>query len=143
MDEDKIDRMVSSAKITGPDTVAELGSGIGSVSVRIPKAKHLDLVENDHSLCSLLEAMMGDRVDVTIHCTNVVRWLDDHSPGVIISNLPWNLTHDVLSHARTGRIVLVVKRGEQVPGGVLIEALNEQDYKPNQPYQSDVYLIEN
>jgi 16S rRNA A1518/A1519 N6-dimethyltransferase RsmA/KsgA/DIM1 with predicted DNA glycosylase/AP lyase activity len=143
VNEDKIDLMVSAAKITGPDTVAELGSGIGSVSIRIPKAKHIDLVENDHSLCSLLEARMGDRDDVTIHCTNAVRWLDDHRPDVIISNLPWNLTHDFLSHARANRMIIVVKHGEQVPGGVLIETLDEQDYKTVQPYKSDVYLVEN
>ena len=97
--------IVSRANILSCDRVVEIGAGLGALTIPLArKAGHVYAVEKDHRICELLNAeLLANNIsNTTIISKNILhvdyRSIadDDHRPMVVMGNLPYNISSQVL-----------------------------------------------
>ncbi|MDE2592130.1 MAG: 16S rRNA (adenine(1518)-N(6)/adenine(1519)-N(6))-dimethyltransferase RsmA [Actinomycetales bacterium] len=137
-DPNTIRRIVAAAKLTGGETVVEIGPGLGSLTLGLLEvAKRVVAVEIDPKLAGELEATIakravsrdftlvrGDALQVTELPT--VDGSENIKPDALVANLPYNISVPVLLHfletfdsIQTGLVLVqaeVAHRLAAVPG---------------------------
>jgi 16S rRNA (adenine1518-N6/adenine1519-N6)-dimethyltransferase len=102
-DPNTIRRIVAAAKLTGDETVVEIGPGLGSLTLGlIEVANKVIAVEIDPKMAAALEATIAKRAPGAnfklIHQDALkVTDLGD-SPSALVANLPYNISVPVLLH---------------------------------------------
>jgi hypothetical protein len=91
----KLDVLMAAAGIRPGDDVVEFGAGAGTVAARVPTCRTLTLVEYDPRLVAHLAprfpqatVRQGDALDLV----HTLRF------DVLLSNLPWQVTADLIPH---------------------------------------------
>lgn len=108
-DPNTIRRIVAAAKLTGSETVVEIGPGLGSLTLGLLEvAKRVVAVEIDPKLASELEATVAKRapgVDFTLVRGDAMKVTELPSasgekinPDALVANLPYNISVPVLLH---------------------------------------------
>lgn len=108
-DPNTIRRIVAAAKLSGSETVVEIGPGLGSLTLGLLEvAKRVVAVEIDQKLASELEATVAKRapgVDFTLVRGDAMKVTALHSgageaiaPDALVANLPYNISVPVLLH---------------------------------------------
>ena len=108
-DPNTIRRIVAAAKLSGSETVVEIGPGLGSLTLGLLEvAKRVVAVEIDPKLASELEATVAKRapgVDFTLvrgDAMKVTALLSGGgeaiAPDALVANLPYNISVPVLLH---------------------------------------------
>ena len=108
-DPNTIRRTVAAAKLSGSETVVEIGPGLGSLTLGLLEvAKRVVAVEIDPKLASELEATVAKRapgVDFTLvrgDAMKVTELLsasgESIAPDALVANLPYNISVPVLLH---------------------------------------------
>ena len=108
-DPNTIRRIVAAAKLSGSETVVEIGPGLGSLTLGLLEvAKRVVAVEIDPKLASELEATVAKRapgVDFTLvrgDAMKVTALLscsgESIAPDALVANLPYNISVPVLLH---------------------------------------------
>lgn len=151
VNEGKIQGIIDALHVHHSDEVLELGSGKGTVSRRIPYCRHLILDELDHDLCHFLRHEFGMHSHIDILQEDGIQLLRDHlNTDRILSHLPSSLTDDLmetLKDAHFHRAIVCVREDEDLSRWrndfdmKEVEILNSNDFEPNQPFRSTVYLI--
>lgn len=102
-DPNTIRRIVAAAKLTGSETVVEIGPGLGSLTLGLLEvAKRVVAVEVDPKLASELEATVAKRAPgkafelVESDALRVVEL--GVEPTALVANLPYNISVPVLLH---------------------------------------------
>lgn len=97
--------IVSRAKILPKDIVVEIGAGLGALTIPLArKAKKVYAVEKDHQICKLLRAelLANDITNTMIIPKNILHvdygsiTEDDHRSMVVMGNLPYNISSQIL-----------------------------------------------
>ena len=102
-DPNTIRRIVAAAKLTGNETVVEIGPGLGSLTLGLLEvAKKVVAVEIDTKLASELEATIAQRApgkafELVKNDALRVTELPD-APTALVANLPYNISVPVLLH---------------------------------------------
>jgi 16S rRNA (adenine1518-N6/adenine1519-N6)-dimethyltransferase len=102
-DPNTIRRIVAAAKLTGSETVVEIGPGLGSLTLGLLEvAKKVVAVEIDPKLASELEATVvkrapGKAFELVKNDALRVSELPD-APTALVANLPYNISVPVLLH---------------------------------------------
>ena len=102
-DPNTIRRIVAAAKLTGSETVVEVGPGLGSLTLGLLEvAKKVVAVEIDPKLASELEATVAKRApgksfELVKNDALRVTELPD-APAALVANLPYNISVPVLLH---------------------------------------------
>jgi 16S rRNA (adenine1518-N6/adenine1519-N6)-dimethyltransferase len=102
-DPNTIRRIVAAAKLTGNETVVEIGPGLGSLTLGLLEvAKKVIAVEIDAKMAAELEATIAKRApgtDFTLvrHDAMKVTELPEQ-PHALVANLPYNISVPVLLH---------------------------------------------
>jgi len=102
-DPNTIRRIVAAAKLTGSETVVEIGPGLGSLTLGLLEvAKKVVAVEIDPKLASELEATVAKRApgkafELVKNDALRVTELPD-APTALVANLPYNISVPVLLH---------------------------------------------
>ena len=102
-DPNTIRRIVAAAKLTGSETVVEIGPGLGSLTLGLLEvAKKVVAVEIDTKLASELEATIAKRApgkafELVKNDALRVTELPD-APTALVANLPYNISVPVLLH---------------------------------------------
>jgi 16S rRNA (adenine1518-N6/adenine1519-N6)-dimethyltransferase len=102
-DPNTIRRIVAAAKLSGTETVVEIGPGLGSLTLGLLEvAKKVVAVEIDPKLASELEATVANRAPgkafalVKSDALRVTELPD--APTALVANLPYNISVPVLLH---------------------------------------------
>jgi 16S rRNA (adenine1518-N6/adenine1519-N6)-dimethyltransferase len=114
-------QIVSLAKIDKPETVLEIGAGLGAMTVELAvKARQVIAVEKDRQLVPLLRAeLLAQRVQnvqllqqdiLSLEWEPLVRSLD--KPLVVMGNLPYNISSQI--------IVMLIRERQWVDRAVLM-----------------------
>ena len=102
-DPNTIRRIVAAAKLTGNETVVEIGPGLGSLTLGLLEvAKKVIAVEIDAKMAAELEATIAKRApgtDFTLVRNDAMKVteLPEH-PDALVANLPYNISVPVLLH---------------------------------------------
>jgi 16S rRNA (adenine1518-N6/adenine1519-N6)-dimethyltransferase len=102
-DPNTIRRIVAAAKLTGTETVVEIGPGLGSLTLGLLEvAKRVIAVEIDGKMAAALEATIAarapGRVFELVH-EDALQVTDlPHEPDALVANLPYNISVPVLLH---------------------------------------------
>jgi len=97
--------IVSRANILSDDIVVEIGAGLGALTIPLAhKAGQVYAVEKDLQICELLkiELLANNISNTTIIPKNILHLDlrsiadDDHRPMVVMGNLPYNISSQVL-----------------------------------------------
>jgi 16S rRNA (adenine1518-N6/adenine1519-N6)-dimethyltransferase len=97
--------IVSRANILSNDIVVEIGAGLGALTIPLARrAAQVYAVEKDHQICELLKAeLLANHIaNTTIIPKNILQVdyhsiaEDDHRPMVVMGNLPYNISSQVL-----------------------------------------------
>ena len=108
-------KIVKLAKIRPHDTVIEVGAGLGALTIPLAEAaKHVIAVEKDRQLMNLLktELRLNHVTNVTpleqnILTLNFSRYVTREHPKIlVIGNLPYNISSQILIHLITHRDVI-------------------------------------
>ncbi len=102
-DPNTIRRIVAAAKLTGSETVVEIGPGLGSLTLGLLEvAKKVIAVEIDPKMASELEATIAKRApgtDFTLVRDDALKVNELPSvPDALVANLPYNISVPVLLH---------------------------------------------
>ncbi|MDE2386547.1 MAG: 16S rRNA (adenine(1518)-N(6)/adenine(1519)-N(6))-dimethyltransferase, partial [Actinomycetales bacterium] len=108
-DPNTIRRIVAAAKLTGAETVVEIGPGLGSLTLGLLEvAKRVVAVEIDPKLAGELEATVAKRAagcDFTLVRGDALQVRDlpaadgvAIAPDALVANLPYNISVPVLLH---------------------------------------------
>lgn len=77
-----------------PKRILEVGAGTGSFTHKIVammnQDDHLDIIEIEPDLCSILNEEFGQMANVSIHCIDVLKWQPETRYDAIVSGLPFN-----------------------------------------------------
>ena len=102
-DPNTIRRIVQAAKLTGSETVVEIGPGLGSITLGIlEQAKHVIAVEIDNKMAAAIEDTVAKRAPgksfylVSADALKVTEL--PLEPDALIANLPYNISVPVLLH---------------------------------------------
>jgi 16S rRNA (adenine1518-N6/adenine1519-N6)-dimethyltransferase len=102
-DPNTIRRIVQAAKLTGSETVVEIGPGLGSLTLGIlEQAKHVIAVEIDNKMAAAIEDTVAKRAPgksfylVSADALKVTEL--PLEPDALIANLPYNISVPVLLH---------------------------------------------
>lgn len=102
-DPNTIRRIVAAAKLTGAETVVEIGPGLGSLTLGLLEvAKKVIAVEIDPKMAAELEATIAKRApgtDFTLVRDDALK-VDElpAAPDALVANLPYNISVPVLLH---------------------------------------------
>ena len=102
-DPNTIRRIVAAAKLTGTETVVEIGPGLGSLTLGlIEVANRVISVEIDPKMASAIEATVAQRApgaDFTLVSADAMKVTDlGAAPDALVANLPYNISVPVLLH---------------------------------------------
>jgi len=102
-DPNTIRRIVAAAKLTGSETVVEIGPGLGSLTLGLLEAAaKVIAVEIDSKMAAALEATIAKRAagkDFTLIHEDALRLSELPSkPDALVANLPYNISVPVLLH---------------------------------------------
>ncbi len=102
-DPNTIRRIVAAAKLTGAETVVEIGPGLGSLTLGLLEvAAKVIAVEIDPKMAAALEATIAKRAagkDFTLIHEDALRLSELASkPDALVANLPYNISVPVLLH---------------------------------------------
>ena len=145
---EKLSALVVAAQIGPSDRVLELGSGGGTVAAALLPCT-LTLVELDRQLAESLRARFPN---ASVVSGDALLALEHLKADIILSNLPYALTHDVLGRlARKSfrRAVVAVREDDDIDAlraefGLQLEplvTLYEHDFTPPQPFPSKLLLV--
>jgi 16S rRNA (adenine1518-N6/adenine1519-N6)-dimethyltransferase len=102
-DPNTIRRIVQAAKLTGSETVVEIGPGLGSLTLGIlEQAKAVIAVEIDNKMAAAIEATVAKRAPgksfylVSADALKVTQL--PLEPDALVANLPYNISVPVLLH---------------------------------------------
>ena len=144
----KLNALVAAAQIRPSDRVLELGSGGGTVAAVLPPCT-LTLAELDGQLAESLRARFPN---ASVVSGDALLALEHLKADVILSNLPYSLTNDVLAKLNRKpfrRAVIAVHQDGDVDAlsaefGLRLEplvTLYEHDFTPPQPFRSQLLLV--
>ena len=144
----KLSALVAAAQIRPDDRVLELGSGGGTVAAVLPPCD-LTLVELDKGLADSLGVRF---LNANVILGDALVALDEVAADVILSNLPYALTHNVLASLNRKtfmRAVVAVREDDDIDTlgaefGLRLEplvTLLERDFTPPQPFRSQLLLV--
>jgi 16S rRNA (adenine1518-N6/adenine1519-N6)-dimethyltransferase len=113
-----LDRIVGALRLTGAETVLEIGPGRGSLTERlIPHCRRLVVVEYERALAALLRTRYADTPAVHVVEADVLETelgTMAGGPYVLVGNVPYYITTPILFHAlrspRPVRAVFLVQR---------------------------------
>lgn len=102
-DPNTIRRIVAAAKLTGTETVVEIGPGLGSLTLGLLEvAKKVIAVEIDPKMAAELEATIAKRApgtDFTLVRNDALKVTElPSAPDALVANLPYNISVPVLLH---------------------------------------------
>ena len=102
-DPNTIRRIVAAAKLTGAETVVEIGPGLGSLTLGLLEvAKKVIAVEIDPKMAAELEATIAKRApgaDFTLVRDDALKVNElPAAPVALVANLPYNISVPVLLH---------------------------------------------
>lgn len=103
-DQNIINQIIGSAMIRDSQNWVEIGAGQGALtSPLLAKVKHLDVVELDRDLVTLLERKFADFSNLTIHSADALRFdfsslAPEGEKLHIIGNLPYNISTPLMFH---------------------------------------------
>jgi len=102
-DPNTIRRIVAAAKLTGKETVVEIGPGLGSLTLGlIEVANKVISVEIDPKMAAAIEATVALRApgaDFTLVSADAMKVTDlGSAPDALVANLPYNISVPVLLH---------------------------------------------
>ena len=102
-DPNTIRRIVAAAKLTGAETVVEIGPGLGSLTLGLLEvAKKVIAVEIDPKMAAELEATIAKRApgtDFTLVRDDALKVNElPAAPDALVANLPYNISVPVLLH---------------------------------------------
>ena len=102
-DPNTIRRIVQAAKLTGSETVVEIGPGLGSLTLGLlEQAKHVIAVEIDNKMAAAIEDTVATRAPgksfylVSADALKVTEL--PLQPDALVANLPYNISVPVLLH---------------------------------------------
>lgn len=102
-DPNTIRRIVQAAKLTGSETVVEIGPGLGSLTLGLlEQAKHVIAVEIDNKMAAAIEDTVAKRAPgksfylVSADALKVTEL--PLQPDALVANLPYNISVPVLLH---------------------------------------------
>jgi 16S rRNA (adenine1518-N6/adenine1519-N6)-dimethyltransferase len=102
-DPNTIRRIVQAAKLTGSETVVEIGPGLGSLTLGLlEQAQHVVAVEIDAKMAAAIEGTVSKRAPgksfhlVTADALKVTQL--PLQPDALVANLPYNISVPVLLH---------------------------------------------
>lgn len=102
-DPNTIRRIVQAAKLTGSETVVEIGPGLGSLTLGLlEQAKHVIAVEIDNKMAAAIEETVAKRAPgksfylVSADALKVTEL--PLQPDALVANLPYNISVPVLLH---------------------------------------------
>jgi 16S rRNA (adenine1518-N6/adenine1519-N6)-dimethyltransferase len=113
--------IVSRANILSKDIVVEIGAGLGALTIPLARrAEQVYAVEKDHQICELLKAeLLANNIANTIIIPNNILHVDyrsiagdDHRSLVVMGNLPYNISSQVL--------VQLIHTRESISRGILM-----------------------
>jgi 16S rRNA (adenine1518-N6/adenine1519-N6)-dimethyltransferase len=104
VDANTVRRIVRLARVTGEDSVVEVGPGLGSLTLALlPEAGHVTAVEVDPALAAALPGTVArlapahaDRLTLVHADAMQVRRLPDPQPTALVANLPYNVSVPVV-----------------------------------------------
>lgn len=97
------ERIVAAARLSGAETVVEIGPGIGALTDALAaSASHLWLIELDRDLAARAEQRYAADPHVDVVCADALRvdfsdLLGSHVPAVVVANLPYNVGTAILA----------------------------------------------
>lgn len=102
-DPNTIRRIVAAAKLTGAETVVEIGPGLGSLTLGLLEvAKKVIAVEIDSKMAAELETTIAKRApgtDFTLVRDDALKVYElPAEPDALVANLPYNISVPVLLH---------------------------------------------
>ncbi len=102
-DPNTIRRIVAAAKLTGDETVVEIGPGLGSLTLGLLEvAAKVVAVEIDPKMAAALEETVSKRApgkDFKLVHQDALKLTElPSSPGALVANLPYNISVPVLLH---------------------------------------------
>ncbi len=102
-DPNTIRRIVAAAKLTGDETVVEIGPGLGSLTLGLLEvAAKVVAVEIDPKMAAALEETVSKRApgkDFNLVHQDALKLTElPSSPGALVANLPYNISVPVLLH---------------------------------------------
>ena len=102
-DPNTIRRIVTAAKLTGQETVVEIGPGLGSLTLGLLEvAKRVIAVEIDPKMAAALESTIAQRApgkDFVLVSADALRVTElPDEPSALVANLPYNISVPVLLH---------------------------------------------
>ena len=102
-DPNTIRRIVQAAKLTGSETVVEIGPGLGSLTLGLlEQAKHVIAVEIDSKMAAAIEDTVAKRAPgKSFHLVSADALKVTHlplEPDALVANLPYNISVPVLLH---------------------------------------------
>jgi len=102
-DPNTIRRIIQAAKLTGSETVVEIGPGLGSLTLGLlEQAKHVIAVEIDSKMAAAIEDTVAKRAPgKSFHLVSADALRVTHlplEPDALVANLPYNISVPVLLH---------------------------------------------
>lgn len=104
IDNNILDKIIESAKLTKEDCVLEIGPGIGTMTQRLAKeAKEVVAVEIDKNLIPILNETLADYKNVTVLNEDILKAdvngiVEEHGgkPVKVVANLPYYITTPII-----------------------------------------------
>lgn len=103
-DQNIINNIIGSAMIRSGENWVEIGAGQGALTEPLlKKVSHLDVIELDRDLVTLLERKFADYANLKIHSADALRFdfssLAPHGEKLhVIGNLPYNISTPLMFH---------------------------------------------
>ena len=97
IDKNKRDQIIDFGNVTKEDTVLEIGTGIGTLTIELAKrAKKVIAIEQDEKICSVLARRLKDEKIDNVELINDDALKVDFPPfNKIISNLPYQISSPI------------------------------------------------
>jgi len=99
-------------------TILEVGAGTGAITkhllTRLGAEHKVDVVEIMPRLASILRRRFAKEASLNIHAIDLLKFDPDYKYDLIISSLPFNSLHSVLTKALIDKIIDLAKPGAHV-----------------------------
>ena len=97
IDRNKRDQIINFANLTRTDTVLEIGSGIGTLTIELArKAKNVIAIEQDKNICNILTKRLEDeKIDNVELINDDALSVDFPKFNKIVSNLPYQISSPI------------------------------------------------
>lgn len=144
----KIRSLLDAADIQSHESLLELGAGRGSVAKFFPACRLVSLLELDGHLAKNLRQVFPQAKVIN---ADVIKSLPSLSFDVLLSNLPYNLTDQVIAILKRKRFrcaVMAIKIDHDICAYQDVFSIDEivvldkQDFMPAQTYRSRLVRLE-